>query len=268
MRHLILGMATLLLAACGQPAAHDNHDNARMELLPSPDHELQPTPTGEPTVDYLMGRFEPSKHPDFAKVDKKYSDGAEYFMRKEAYKAFQQMHEAALKEGVKLRIISATRNFDRQKGIWEDKWHGRRAVDGKMLKGEPKSAAERALLIMRWSSMPGTSRHHWGTDIDINNLTNPYFQSGQGKKEYDWLVAHAKEYGFCQTYSAKGESRPHGYEEEKWHWSYTPLSIPFTKAYQKLISNGDIKGFTGCEAASDIQAVEKYVLGINQGCRH
>ena len=32
--------------------------------------------------------------------------------------------------------------------------------------------------------MPSTSRHHWGTDLDLNNLNNSYFTSGKGKKIY------------------------------------------------------------------------------------
>ena len=34
------------------------------------------------------------------------------------------MAEAAKKEGVILTIISATRNFESQKRIWENKWNG------------------------------------------------------------------------------------------------------------------------------------------------
>ncbi|NJK84501.1 MAG: M15 family metallopeptidase [Saprospiraceae bacterium] len=41
---------------------------------------------------------------------------------------------------------------------------------------------ERALKILKYSSMPGTSRHHWGTDIDLNSFSNSYFEQGEGKK--------------------------------------------------------------------------------------
>ena len=42
--------------------------------------------------------------------------------------------------------------------------------------------------IMKYSSMPSTSRHHWGTDIDLNSLENSYFEKGEGKKySIGWL---------------------------------------------------------------------------------
>ena len=49
--------------------------------------------------------------------------------------------------------------------------------------------------------MPSTSRHHWGTDIDLNSLNNSYFSSGKGLKEYDWLTTNANHYGFYQVYT-------------------------------------------------------------------
>ena len=135
-----------------------------------------------------------------------------------------------------------------------------------MLPKEVKDPKARAIKILRWSSMPSTSRHHWGTDIDLNNLEPEYFESGQGLKEYDWLVAHAHEYGFCQVYSEMGSARPFGYQEEKWHWSYLPISKELTNAYAKKISDNDINGFMGAESAALIEVVKKYVLGINSDC--
>jgi zinc D-Ala-D-Ala carboxypeptidase len=55
---------------------------------------------------------------------------------------------------------------------------------------------------MQYSSMPGTSRHHWGTDVDLYALDDIYFTYGDGKIVYDWLLANAANYGFCQPYTA------------------------------------------------------------------
>ncbi|MBL7826150.1 MAG: M15 family metallopeptidase [Saprospiraceae bacterium] len=215
---------------------------------------VQPTLVADKT--YLLGKFDPNKHPDFVKVGAPYTDRPGMMMRKEAFEAFERMWNTAQKEGIQLRIISSTRTFDQQKAIWEGKWTRFAATAPK-----PK---DRALKILEYSSMPGSSRHHWGTDIDLNDLNNPSFESG-GKYEklYAWLLAHAHEYGFCQPYTA---GRPSGYHEEKWHWSYQPLSEGFTKAYPVAITEADITGFTGSETASDIQIIQNYVLGINQGC--
>ncbi len=219
------------------------------------------------TVEYLTGRFDPAKDARFVRIRSEHGNGEIMYMRREAYEAFGKMFEAAKKEGVALKIVSATRPFDRQRLIWEEKWNGKRAVDGEFFKGPAKDSVERAKKIMRWSSMPGTSRHHWGTDIDLNQVNNAYFAQGPGKKMYDWLVANAGSYGFCQVYSEMGNSRPHGYQEEKWHWSYLPIAAHLTECYRELIGNADIKGFIGAETAPKIQAVEHYVLGINPECK-
>jgi len=50
--------------------------------------------------------------------------------------------------------------------------------------------------------MPGTSRHHWGTDVDLFSLDNKFFESGDGKIWYSWMVQNAAKYGFCQPYTA------------------------------------------------------------------
>ncbi|HMR43740.1 MAG TPA: M15 family metallopeptidase, partial [Saprospiraceae bacterium] len=127
------------------------------------------------SIEYLMGKFDPERHPDFVKVDKKYADDDQKLLRKDAYEAFLKMREAALKDGIELKILSATRNFNRQKTIWEAKWNGSRLVENQDLSKTIPNPEKRALKILEYSSMPGTSRHHWGTDIDLNSLEPAYF---------------------------------------------------------------------------------------------
>ncbi len=218
------------------------------------------------SIDYLTGKFDPAKQPEFVRFGAPYADEEGYFLHRLAFEAFAKMYEAARQDGIKLTIISATRPFIRQKAIWEAKWTGKRPVEGKNLAKAVKNPVKRAQAILRYSSMPGTSRHHWGTDIDINALENSYFEKGEGLKTYQWLQAHAAEYGFCQVYTAKGSKRPHGYEEEKWHWSYLPLARKLTALAQNKLKNEDINGFLGAETAKQIHVVERYVLGINPDC--
>lgn len=220
-------------------------------------------PVMYPTA-YLLGKFNPSADTTFVEIPSAYANKAGMYMNRLAFEAFKKMYEAARKEGLNLKIISATRNFDYQKGIWERKWTGKTLVGGKNISSMP--ADERALMILRYSSMPGTSRHHWGTDIDLNDLNNSYFEKGEGFKIYQWMLKNAATYGFCQPYSAKGEARPHGYEEEKWHWSYMPISRELTDAYKKQVSSDMITGFKGAETAQDIEVIKKYVLGISADC--
>lgn len=214
--------------------------------------------------EYLMGQFNPATDQRFERIERQYLVYPErkIFIRKEAMAKFKEMQARAKEDGIALKIMSATRPFNVQKAIWERKWRGEQRVNGKFV---PQDAPQKAKAeqILEWNSMPSTSRHHWGTDIDINNINPAYWLKGQGAKEYAWLVAHAAEFGFCQVYSA---GRPYGYQEEKWHWSYIPLAKEFTNQYKKYIKDQDIHGFLGAEAAAEIEVVKKYVLGINPDC--
>ena len=254
-----------------------------MEQAPTP-HPLTdatPLPISQITVDStektppaarysiaeLMGKFDPAAHPDFVKIANKYTDKPNLYLREATYAAYQDMHRAAQADGINFKIRSATRNFDYQKGIWERKWTGKTKVEnGQDLSVTTPPNAVRARKILLYSSMPGTSRHHWGTDIDLNSFSNAYFEKGRGLKEYEWLQQHAAQYGFCQPYSPKGDARPHGYEEEKWHWSYLPIAQPLTELAQTALKDELITGFQGAETAAEIGVVEQYVLGINPAC--
>lgn len=252
--HLALAFMFIALFACA------NADTSSPQSLPAPAPTQRNTDTipANAVVDkaYLLGKFVPAKHPAFVSVGKPFTDKPGMMLRKEAFDAFKKMFESAQKADISLKIISSTRSFDQQKGIWEGKW-GRFAKDAP----EPK---DRALKILEYSSMPGSSRHHWGTDIDLNDLNNSAFETGgKHEKVYQWLAEHAHEFGYCQPYTA---GRPYGYHEEKWHWSYTPLSSPFLTQYKRLVLDTDIQGFMGATLAPEIGAVQHYVLGINRMC--
>lgn len=220
------------------------------------------------SLDYIMGKFEPTKHKGFIQVLPKYANGRkDRWLRKETYQAFLEMYEAAKEEGIELKILSATRNFATQKIIWEGKWTGKRLHESKenLAKTTP-DPTERALKILKWSSMPSTSRHHWGTDIDLNAFTNEFFEQGAGLKMYNWMTEHAHKFGFCQPYSPKDKQRPHGYNEEKWHWSYLPIAKKLTQQAELRLKDDMIQGFNGAETAVNIGVVDKFILGINEAC--
>ncbi len=262
MKYLIFCLA-LFFSACGnsEPAT------AKQEVEQmKPVEEKTPEMVIDSSFDinYITGHFDPTQHPDFTRIEDQYTDKQDVYLRKDTYEAFLKMYAAAEKEGIKLLIRSATRNFDYQKSIWEAKWEGRRELEaGETAPKAYPDPKERALAILRYSSMPGTSRHHWGTDMDLNAFTNSYFEKGEGKKIYDWLTAHAAEYGFCQPYSA---GREHGYNEERWHWSYLPVAKQLTYLAKTQLKDENIKGFKGDETSTAIGVVKKYVLGINEDC--
>ena len=264
--YLLILLAFVCLTSCGQDKVNVPENTATKKETPIAEKTTQVVEPNQ--VNEALGKFDPSVHGDFVKIDKQHADRTGMFLRKEVYDQFIKMYDAALKDGVKLVIRSATRNFDAQKGIWEGKWTGKRLHESnENLAETTPNPKERALKILLWSSMPGTSRHHWGTDIDLNSFENSYFESGNGLKLYQWLVANASSYGFCQPYTEKGVDRTEGYNEEKWHWSYLPRSAKHLRVWKKHIENEDVKGFLGSETAKEIDVKNKYVLGLHPSCK-
>jgi len=262
---------SIFFAACQTKTENQQAAERPPVSVPTSQPEEKPADVPEEPMelsqDALLGRISPAQDTGFTRIAAQYTNKEEIYLRNQAYQDFVQMARAASEDGIALLIISATRNFAAQKSIWEAKWSGQRKVDGMNLSQAMPDPGKRALKILEYSSMPGTSRHHWGTDMDLNALNNRYFASGEGKKIYDWLLTHAHEYGFCQVYTEKGVDRPHGYNEEKWHWSYMPLASQFLKQYNERISYNDLGGFEGEGVAKEIGAIQKYVNGIAPRCK-
>ena len=219
------------------------------------------------TKSYLLGQFDPPRHPLFDRIPVGLAERPNMYLRREALAALLEMADAAGRDSVRFLVRSATRNFNRQKQIWESKWRGDRLLEGR--EQAPKvypRPYDRAKAILRWSSMPGSSRHHWGTDVDFNAFDNAYFEHGSGKRFYSWMLAHASTYGFCQPYTRRDSLRPVGYNEERWHWSYRPVAAICLKAYRDSIGYADFKNFLGYEMADSVRIIDDYVLGVNRGC--
>jgi D-alanyl-D-alanine carboxypeptidase len=225
---------------------------------------------GIPQEDYLTGRFEPAKNPLFVKLKDRGipADSRDHYLRMEAADALFEMYKELRKAHPKIEfwVSSSTRNWRSQKSIWEKKWNGKTTVRGKKLNEEYKNPEERARKILEYSSMPGTSRHHWGTDFDICELKNKYYDSGNGAVVYKWLTSNASRYGFCQPFNA---GRSLGYREERWHWSYMPLGRRFMKEWCDLFEKEPVRlvqkeGFDGGSTA--VKFSPEYVTTINPEC--
>ncbi|MCH8331374.1 MAG: D-alanyl-D-alanine carboxypeptidase family protein, partial [Bacteroidetes bacterium] len=217
-------------------------DATGRELLKTYNSDL--TLSNKITLDHLMGKIDPRLDRNFVAISKPYSDRNSLFLRKAAAESFKRMWEAARNDGIDLTIISATRTYNQQKRIWEEKWTGKRKVEGEDLSKLNLTEIEKAKKILRYSSMPGSSQHHWGTDIDINALNDDYFNTYEGLRVYNWLSKNAEGFGFYQPYTNESGI---GYEEEKWHWSYKPLSNKFQEEYRRLITYDHFKGFYGAK---------------------
>jgi LAS superfamily LD-carboxypeptidase LdcB len=199
----------------------------------------------------LTGTLEIGLDASFVLIPKSYTSKPIY-LNKEAAESIIAMIEHAKLDDIQLQVISGYRGYKDQLTIWNRKWDS-------LLE---KSDSAKCRHILTFSAMPKTSRHHWGTDVDLNSLDNAYFESGQGLKEYNWLKANAKKYGFHNVYSDKTITNRKGYEMERWHWSYTPLSNKYLRIYNSLINYNDIQGFAGAQSAISCRVIEDYVNGV------
>ena len=155
-------------------------------------------------------------------------------LRPEAYEAFVRMKRAAYQDGIDIKVVSSYRSYDRQRAIFERKYI--EYTDQGM---EPLEAIDK---IIEYSTIPGTSRHHWGTDADLIDASKPAEgdlldpdKFAEGQPFYDfkkWMDAHSEEYGFYLVYN--DHPRRRGFKYEPWHYSYAPLSRPMLKEFRSL----------------------------------
>lgn len=160
--------------------------------------------------------------------------GDEYKLQKEADSAFILMKEAALLDGINIQIVSGYRNFEHQKSIWTRKYNTFIADSL-----TPQQAINK---IIEYSTIPGTSRHHWGTDIDIidESVEKPqsvlnaknFNESGTFYKLKLWLDENAERFGFYLVYTDTIGRK--GFKYEPWHYSYLPISKEMLKQYQEI----------------------------------
>lgn len=154
----------------------------------------------------------------------------------------------AKKEGFDLQVISGFRSFERQLFIWNQKVTGQKKIyDDFNNIIDPKNLNEIDIIhaIMRFSSLPGLSRHHWGVDFDVfdgNVKKSEAVQLTDQEATYEmgafheWLtqkISEDKSHGFYRPY----DSDRGGVAIEKWHLSYRPLSELFYRSHSTQILN-------------------------------
>jgi D-alanyl-D-alanine carboxypeptidase len=161
-----------------------------------------------------------------------------HFLTAATAAAFEHMSQAAMADGLNIAIASSYRSFERQSQIWNRKYRGENTVLDStgfpILNWMQLSPQERIFAILRWSALPGASRHHWGTDLDVYapdllpagqklqltpaeyDVTNGYFAQLTA-----WLDNNMHTFGFFRPYATdRGGVAP-----EAWHISYYPEAI-------------------------------------------
>ncbi|WP_298479083.1 M15 family metallopeptidase [uncultured Maribacter sp.] len=196
--------------------------------------------------------------------------GKEINLRKEAHDAFVEMKKAAYSAGIDLKVVSSYRNFERQTLIWERKY-AKYTEDNGM---EPLAAIDK---IIEYSTIPGTSRHHWGTDIDIvdgyrkveGNVLDPSkFEEGGPYEDFkNWMNENSEKYGFYLVYTNHPKRK--GFKYEPWHYSYAPISKPMLTAFRRknillLLQQEDFYGSEHFTNGFIKSYVRNNILGINK----
>ena len=195
--------------------------------------------------------------------------GSSFSILPEVKVALEKMTQAAKNDGIEIKVVSAYRSYERQKGIWNSKF----------LRFEKQGFKNLAIIdqIIKYSTIPGTSRHHWGTDIDIidGSQTNKgdllvsknFHGSGPFNKLRKWMESNAEKFGFLKPYNQDPERK--GFNYEPWHYSYAEKSIPMLNAYLELdaislIKDRDLLGADLLDSKFIKTYLNTHILGIDK----
>ncbi len=192
------------------------------------------------------------------------------YLHPDANEAVCELREQAANAGFDLRLASGFRSFDKQCEIWNQKSRGQRLVlddDGMELNIDDLSEMELVFAILRWSALPGASRHHWGTDFDIydaaalksghklaltveeTEASGPFFPM------YQWLNSYlaSNKHGFYRPYLHDRS----GVAPEPWHLSYRPIASVF----QSML---DVSILANCIASAEIELRDTVLAHIEE----
>ena len=194
---------------------------------------------------------------------------------------FLALREAARGDGFDLQVYSAFRDFERQRSIWNRKVTGAFPVlDGlaRPIDISTLSPRELVVAILRWSALPGASRHHWGTDLDVYDAasTPPGYEiqlipaevepGGMHAPLHRWLdarIAEGRAWGFFRPYDRdRGGVAP-----ERWHLSHAPIASGYLsrltpQLLRDTIAAGDLE--MGDVVLDELDALyDRFVTNVN-----
>jgi LAS superfamily LD-carboxypeptidase LdcB len=156
-------------------------------------------------------------------------------VHRQALDSYLALKAAAARDGLELRIVSGFRDFDAQLRIWNMKYRGERPLydaAGNVRAHGDLDPSQLIEGILCWSALPGASRHHWGTDIDVIDaaaipedyrvrlLPEEFASAGVFHRLGVWLDENIARFGFFRPY---GEYRG-GVYPEPWHLSHAAIA--------------------------------------------
>ncbi len=199
----------------------------------------------------------------------------------EVVTSFFAMRTAAAADGIDLQAVSSFRDFDRQVAIWNRKWAGERPLfdrSGTPLDRAALAESDLVDAILCWSAIPGGSRHHWGTDIDVIDTTAmpagyqvqllpaEYAPGGVFGSLTRWLDHHMARFGFFRPYRMDHG----GAGVEPWHLSYAPVAMEAMAALTIPVLRAAIAGSTMEGRAAVLERLPeiytRFILGVDSPC--
>lgn len=174
----------------------------------------------------------------------------------------------AAEAGFDFAVASGFRSVERQCLIWNAKASGTRPVmgdDGIPLDIHRLTPEQRLFAILRWSALPGTSRHHWGTDIDVydraalpeGSVLQLTVEECQGPFAafHAWLDSRlaAPDAEFFRPYVRSTG----GVAPEPWHLSFAPIAA----RYQQSLTKEQLRAFV---ASLEIELKEVVLLRFDE----
>lgn len=155
---------------------------------------------------------------------------SEKYAHKQVMQAFLKLREKAAQDGWNLTLISGYRTFGYQRRIWNRQYK-------ELAKDNQLTEKELVKGVLTYTALPGLSRHHWGTELDISEKSlrgQLYGGDANPPKKvsdfYHWMEENAPTFGFCKVY--KGQSGI--INEEPWHWSYRAFSQIYERQFQSI----------------------------------
>ncbi len=197
-------------------------------------------------------------------------------LHSEVLHGYKAMQLSAHNEGIDLQLVSSYRDFNRQLFIWNNKWNGQATLydkNGLPLVFDTLTDKDKLYAILTWSALPGASRHHWGTDMDVFDrhsvkawgqpfqlVTDEYEGQGPCARLAEWLTSNMERFGFYRPF----HTYVGGVAAEPWHISYKDAALPFEQERnpQALLAHlrgVNIEGLSVIEACFD-DIFPRYVL--------
>ncbi|MCV6629582.1 MAG: D-alanyl-D-alanine carboxypeptidase family protein [Flavobacteriaceae bacterium] len=173
--------------------------------------------------------------------------GNKYSLLSDVQKAFQKMKSAAYEDGISLKVVESYIDFETLALQWDIAFI--EANEGRKL---PEKIIDEMVETI---PIPGTSRHHWGTEVDLiqdlrtyqgEALQIEHFEpDGAFFEMHQWLQKNAADYGFYMVYTKHKKRK--GMRYKPWQYSYAPLSKLYLKGLlriplMRIIPSLDVEG--------------------------